>query len=412
MTGADVLKAVGAVAGVSGGFVVAGAVRGHPVLFHYDLACRACSCHFTRPIPAGATLHYLPEYHTVVAAPPGLYDGWALDLGTGRQHAANDTLDPSNRAAVAWQHCFSRGLPDAWLQVVQHGGTRETIPTHASDLPSPRCEVDGEGRVSLYGVPPWGSFTPRADGRAVLRGVPVLTGQCRGDTLALVTLSAGPGQGATLRLFRGPHGAALASLPLDSRALDFALSADGRLVARRHHRNRLEIHAVDGGAPSVITQTGGFSGPHYLELGRHCLLLMASRGHTYQFQWITSKLIVQPLSDPLAPVAREAGGTLSFRSPPPAAVPDFLNYDPERFVHRVRGEVAVVADRYGQVAVFDRTERLVCMFFAFRQTVAGWMPDGTRFGPAWLTGGPESAGAMERFGRALARACERGGPPP
>src|SRR5262249_33112169 len=150
------------------------------------------------------------------------------------------------------------GLPVWSLPVVQSGHMGEVLVTHASDLPSPRCEVDGEGRVSLHGVPPWGSFTPRADGRPVLKGVPVLAAQCRGDTLALATFATGHGSGDVLRLFRGPHGAPLATLPLDSRGTDFALSADGRLVARRRHRSRLEIHTVDGSAPPVLTQTGGF----------------------------------------------------------------------------------------------------------------------------------------------------------
>jgi hypothetical protein len=413
MTGGAVLKGGVALTGVSGGFVVAGTARGHPVLFHYDFASRSCACHFIRGFPAGARPYYLPEYHTVVAAPPGLYDGWALDLGTGRQHSANDTLDPSNRAAIAWQHCFSRGLPVCSLQVVQHAGSRETLPTHASDLPSPRCEVDGGGKVTLYGVPPWGSFTPRADGRPVLQGAPVLTAQCRGDTLALVTFSVGPKPGVVLRLFGGPQGAALASLPLDRRGMDFALSADGRLVARRWHRSsRLEIHAVDGSAPPVQTQTGKFSGAHGLEVGRRCLLVFTRKGHVHLFAWATGKLTVQDLGDPTTPARDQRTQTAHSGIGSPEGVPEFLRDDPDRFRLGARGEVTAVADRYGQVAVFDRDERLVCMFFVFRQLVAGWMPDGTRFGPAWLTGGPESAGAREKFGRALAGASERGGPPP
>ena len=65
-----------------------------------------------------------------------------------------------------------------------------------------------------------------------------------------------------------------------------------------------------------------------------------------------------------------------------------------------------MVDEGAQVAIFDRGARLVCMFFAFRQHLAGWMPGGTRFGPESITGGLPTPGAMEKFGRALRDAAK------
>src|SRR5262249_5791253 len=71
--------------------------------------------------------------------------------------------------------------------------------------------------------------------------------------------------------------------------------------------------------------------------------------------------------------------------------------DPRRFVSVHEGSVVVLVDRYSQILLLDRIWELVCMFFVFRSQLAAWMPDGTRYGPAALTGGPETANAAERI---------------
>jgi hypothetical protein len=81
-----------------------------------------------------------------------------------------------------------------------------------------------------------------------------------------------------------------------------------------------------------------------------------------------------------------------------------LRPDPRRFVTLDEGPVIVLVDRYSQIALLDRLWNLVCMFFVFRNQVAGWMPDGTLYGPAALTGGPETPNAAERIARRLQQA--------
>jgi hypothetical protein len=87
-----------------------------------------------------------------------------------------------------------------------------------------------------------------------------------------------------------------------------------------------------------------------------------------------------------------------------AGLPDCTRYDPHRFLAGVKTALSVAVDSFGQVAVFHAPDRLICMFFAYKKNVAAWMPDGTRFGPQSLTGGPPSPNAAEVIGRALAEA--------
>ncbi len=87
-------------------------------------------------------------------------------------------------------------------------------------------------------------------------------------------------------------------------------------------------------------------------------------------------------------------------------------HDPHRFVACARGEaLTAVVDGFGQVALFDRSERLIAMFVAFRSHVAAWTPDGTRFGLSHgnspLLDGPATPNAAEIIGRTLKEASER-----
>ncbi len=61
----------------------------------------------------------------------------------------------------------------------------------------------------------------------------------------------------------------------------------------------------------------------------------------------------------------------------------------------------VLVDFIGQVSIHERFGKLVCMFYIFRNQLAGWMPDGTRIGPPHLTGGPASVDGEAKFAAAL-----------
>ena len=81
-----------------------------------------------------------------------------------------------------------------------------------------------------------------------------------------------------------------------------------------------------------------------------------------------------------------------------------------RFVACARGDLTAVVDVFGQIAIFDKADRLIAMFLAFRGQVAAWTPDGTRFGPSQganpLIDGPASPNAAEIIGKALKEASD------
>jgi hypothetical protein len=141
-------------------------------------------------------------------------------------------------------------------------------------------------------------------------------------------------------------------------------------------------------------------------LNYRCLLIRSGKHHAHLLRWETG----------VFQTAHSRDGAASFTADTPrlfshgedgtlAGVPVYLHYDRERFVLGASRRITAVADRYGQVSLFTHAGRLLCMFFAFREHLAGWMPDGTRLGPAWLTGGPESPRAAEKLGRVLRDAC-------
>jgi hypothetical protein len=403
-----VLDHVHGVVGVAGGFVVSGQVGDQAVLFHYDLASQTCTRHLFGDVPPLlAPLHYLPEFHCIAAVRLAHQQGWVLDLATGWCHRADDTIDPGVRAAAAWAHCLSRGLPVRVLTVLSEPSGTALLDTHASDIGEPACHLEmTTGTVRLYGVPHVAAFIPQADGRALLRGAKPLAAQCCGTTLALLTTGPRPEEHPTLRLFRGPEGVPLASYLMDPRTPDFILSADGRWLARAVTQARVEIRRVIGDAGPVVTEAGGYSGPPALLLNYRCLLIRSGKHHAHLLRWETGVLQTAH--------ARDGGASFTADSPrlfshgqdaTPAGVPAFLQYDPRRFLRGAMRKVIAVADGYGQVALFTRDGQLLAMFFAFREHLAGWMPDGTRLGPAWLARGAESRGAAEKFGRVLLDAC-------
>jgi hypothetical protein len=57
-------------------------------------------------------------------------------------------------------------------------------------------------------------------------------------------------------------------------------------------------------------------------------------------------------------------------------------------------------DGFGQIA-FRRDGVVTCMFMYRRGKLAAWSSTGVRFGPAELTGGPETPEALDRLGEIL-----------
>src|SRR5262249_51840215 len=84
--------------------------------------------------------------------------------------------------------------------------------------------------------------------------------------------------------------------------------------------------------------------------------------------------------------------------------------DSRRFATSCRhGGRTVLVDFLGQVGASGAADEPVVMFSVCRDQIAAWMPDGTRLGPASLTGHVAAPGAAARIGAALAACATPGG---
>jgi hypothetical protein len=397
-----------AVAGVAGGFVVAGRLKDRLVAFHYDLGRRVCKAHLIHGRASAGfdgQLIYSPEHHSLIV--PGGSAGWALDLATGARHAAGED-EKKGRAWEAW-HAFALGL---------------VLPARLWTIPHPRaiknarqpvtgCYLEpNEGRLYLWRPrSAWAAdFVPLKDGRPALQNCGIRAAQCRGNTLAVQVY--GRHGAAGLRLYRGPEG-----IPLEeySEPLAFTLSADGEQLARQAAATAVEVRPVAGGPPNLKTRVGGCSMPQEFILGHGWLTIVTAKQHYHLLRWTSGTLELRRellrRSGP-SPTERDAltvSGCLA--RPGRLGVPsvrEFLGYDPERFLFGTAGALTVIADRFGQVVVLDRRREVVGLFIAYRNRLAGWLPDGTCFGPRPITGRPESPDAFVKFGRALRDAEEAG----
>jgi hypothetical protein len=410
-----VMTHVEAVRGVAGGFVVGGLLRGELVAVHYDLARRSCTAHLLgqKSGPGRWQWFYFPDLHCVTATtgrdplgrPACLC---AVDLGTGAQHSPRPGAGPgaSDRMDEARRRTDRQPASEPWVPIAD-----ENRPASG---PGPFLRLDrAEGRLTLEGTdPPWVPFVPVGDGRPVLAGARLLFAQCRGNVLVVDCYYPDRGGQRVLRLFRGPDGTSLAELVQPPRLPGhIALSPDGRRLAREVGRCEIEVRDLDAGLRLLATTPRGKCHQGLaVELGETWLTLRAGRS-VHLLLWNRGVLECGFSAGDRDWILREqlAGASLPSRGTRATAggLPAFVHYDRQRFQAAAHDRLIAVVDGYGHVALFERTGELVAMFFAFRSLLAGWLPDGTRFGPAALLGGPPTPDAARRIGAALLNAWGR-----
>jgi hypothetical protein len=247
------------------------------------------------------------------------------------------------------------------------------------------------------------TFTPLADGRPALKGFIALAAQSAGNTLAVSIAKLGAMTSCQLWLFRLPEATALSMDVTASSRFSFALSRNGNFLCLYRRNGRFEIRAVpDTGQPVIRPKRGGFTQDLYIGLGKNFLILQPAAHHCHCIGWERGILEVKYLPPLSGPCNWPAGSIFATSD----GVPAFLQYDRSRFQRGTALDLVAVADRYGQVAIFDRRERLICQLFAFRRRLAVWMPDGTCYGPISLTGRHTTVNALEKIGRALRQASQ------
>jgi hypothetical protein len=404
------------VVGVAGGFVVGGESDNRLVAFHYDLDRRLCKLHELdgRLIDRSRSEWDYSRTHHCLIVHQGSY-GCTLDLATGARFVWGEAR-PEGRVYEAWRDWHEGRVPPGHLNILNRSPQEQT-----QTPPGPCLYLDANsGELFVWrATPPWEPFVPRADGRPVLRGANVVEARCRGETLGALTFDSRT-HAPTLRLFRGPKGAALAEYPAPrqfraSTPSVFALSSDGTHLARQVTDKRVEVRPVAGGTATVATRMGGFSRHLTFMLGYSWLGLRAGSSHYHLLSWGSGELKVQYRragpddTDPgLSPgdwqCWRQSLGYAGIEQ----VIPETLRYDAQRFLRAALGAITVVSDRFGQVVVLDREQKVVCMFIVFRQQLAGWLPDGTCFGPTAMTGKRAAPEAPAKFGEALNRAAKAG----
>ncbi len=398
----EFLEQAEAVLGVADGFVVGGRIGSALVAIHYDIASRTARAYPLGPgFEADWQWSYERSCHTVVAR--GRTYCRAVDLGTREVFRSRDAGDrPTSRTIRAFERANNHALPPPRVAVVHQGAS---APDRGIAV---RLDRDS-GEVRLTGAhPPWEPFTPMVNGHPSLRGFWVDHAQLRGNVLALV-ISGPSRRGASLRLFHGPEGVPSRELPPADESGHFLLSPDGRLLARRLGERLVEVREVDGaGLPVFVTPKGKAHNDPKLALGRYGMILRVGK-HGHLIRWDRGPLTVANLPDlaaspPGVPI-RWPIDRVAMRSTPR---PPGLAYDPRRFIACARAELTAVVDAYGQVALFDRRDRLLAMFLVFRSHVAAWMPDGTRFGINPLIDAPPTPDAAGIIGRALKAASDAG----
>jgi hypothetical protein len=402
----QVLRGYHRVIGVTGGFVLVSAEPSRVVAIYYDVIRRRC-IRCTRT-PGSSVLHarYLPEHHML-----------RLLIGGAQDRSLFNPLYLSLAVPEVLTRWQVDALPDL-QQAFQAADLamplyRESIDSGASDPElclSPGASAQREyavdverGAITVRHAGQAQTFIPLDDGKPLLRRSQVSAAHAAGDVLALLArLSDGS---LRLLLFTISSGATLCERRYDPRLDEerrFVLSPDGRWLAREWGA-RVIIEKIDSPGVQTTTRIEGYNSEGQLLVGERCFVIGFGQKHWHLVRWsertvefhyeckqqgaFQNAAIQAAMREPLL-VARAA----SAAAPP--------TYDRERFV-AVAYQGALFFDRYGQIAVFDRAGMLVCMFMAFRDRHAAWLPDGSRCGSAALGLGPETPGAREKLARAL-----------
>jgi hypothetical protein len=396
------LSDVHAVLGVTGGFVVTGAVPGQVAAAHYDLESRRVRVHTfaagSAQLTRGLEFRYLRHRHCLIVR-LGEQFAW-VPLHTG---ARDQPVPP--------ELCWRPEPPLATRLAV-------SLPVQSSDAPGfkgsewRRSALHFDPRSGALApdvCPAWPPFTPLADGLPALSGRTLMRAECCRDVLAVLLHT--PERGKELWLFQGPTGQTITTLPLPFERDAFTLSPDGRYLAMQRGSCQVEVReTAPGGLVIGSSPVGRHHNNVVVHLGDRWQSITIDR-RFHLVEWASGTLIHRYTEDSMnaAWSVAHLRRTLDERTQAlPGRVPGFLGYDRVRFRLAAWRNLIAVVTMYGEVFLFEHTGEVVCGFFAFRDDLAAWMPDGTCLGPEALLGQRETPAAAGRIGAALLDAWQRG----
>ncbi|MBZ0134735.1 MAG: hypothetical protein K8I27_00010 [Planctomycetes bacterium] len=400
-----------AIAGVRGGLACCYRDNHALLVAHYDLAARRAVIHTIRSdvtlFPDSPALSYLDDCHCVCVTTPdgkGGHEVLALDLDTGEvapPPARGRRVDEAAKAAL---QAAGRPLPPS-VEVV-HQPPADLQRLRGAGVCSVLAHVPKEGRIGLLtetGL--WKSWVPRADGGALLKDARVIEAVHAGGTLLMRTERE---RHERVLIYRGPEWRFLGEYNAQAGVRGLAVSADGARVAFRNKTAGAVCFELGDTAERLLTVSAGRS--HSLvevETGDSWFTVYGGK-FTHLVRWDRERLEVAFLQgrhaiEDFIRRKREASALNPRKVHLRPGQVSPCKYDPARFQRYAYspGGLLFVSDKHGQVAIFDAAENLVAMFYVFRGTVAASLPDGTRYGPASITGGPTSPDALGRVGQAL-----------
>lgn len=391
-----------AACGVRGGFAVAYAAP-QPVVAHIDCAARR-----VRVLPLGQVqnpellhLAYLPTDHCMVARGVGWERAIDLPAGEAVSRGGNARIEHAVAVARSAGECL---LPPRVNIVTDRSLSGDAL----ANAPVPKApggrfviHNPGRGEVVLGRT----VTCPRRDGRPLLKDARLLEGVAAGG---LTALRANHDSSETVMVFSG--GQLKAELLSRDGALGLGISEDGEVLAVRDAASHAAVLRPNQGARPVATAASARVHTELaLEAGDTWFTVYGGK-FTHLVRWDRGRLEITFLQ------GRQEVTTFIARRKDCAAlsprrvhgrwgVAGACSYDQGRFRQYAMapGGLTFQTDIYGQIAVLGRDNKLVAMFFVYRGTVAAWLPDGTRYGPASITGGPTTPGALNAIGAALAK---------
>lgn len=387
LDGKHVLTQPSALFGTADGFVLAGRLAGRDVAAHYNLTTRACRLYVMSDSTESraGTWRYNRTRHLVLypatVGSEGRPDFTAIHLATGMTAPASvviyrESIESPTAVNVIFDDDTTSG-PE-WFWVDRRKGLL--------------------GRHSPVGQVR--TFTPRTEGKPMLADPKIGAALAiREGDVAAILFTGVPGwdagnsahpMGVLMVVDFGaePKVLSTTSVPLQ---LGFALSPDGRRLALQRG-SELAVYEAGSTAAPVASMSRAKSHQDGGVYGKSpgCLIYQAGNRRR-NVQWASGALTVSDTTE----YGTAASWTAGLRQP-----------GPERF-RKPRlefGRLKVAVDSSGHCAVFDRNDSLVCLFFAFRDKFAAWMPDGTRYGSPDLLYGPPTPSADRRIAAALLRA--------
>ncbi|WP_020472485.1 hypothetical protein [Zavarzinella formosa] len=370
-----------AVVGLQDGFVIGGPYSSHTYVFHYRLSTRQVTRHRlfasdNQPLMLSA----FPDLDCVVTKQ---HKTQALDVGNGAKYPnpANE-MDLISRAKSAFDQFTQARQPMTSLPISLYD-PNATIQPGVWLVYNPDT-----GELAFRPKPDKGIHheTPLVDGKPAYRGAGIQRVLVAGDTMAVASSIKGyRNQENIWRLFDIQSGRIIKELPFKFPWMEQAvLSHDGLQFALKTETSEVVVHQLLGKTETFKTPLGHCHTNANIRLSSRNLDIEIGK-EMHRLDWY----------GPTLEILRMTTGS------PGQPSNEHQNHDSSgRFrVTSKAGDLEARLDVFGQVSLTRKS--LLAIILIYQGHLCFWMPDGTRHGPAHLTGGPESPDAKERLWKAL-----------